>query len=471
MRSPPPMLSPSPSLGVSLAKRGVQRQGKMPPNPSVQKAKLLTATYLKLLNPFVVSKLTGSNPFNPLQWPFILGGMGVSLAGGHLAEHLLQAIQKEGLPQGKSSELLYRITDADLSGLLLDETPYPQLGKDPEGQYYTKYGYFLKQWNQLGGHALGLFNARDTHPKAHAQRLLSRYIQQIAQGRITRQAPALLSIHLHNPEHLPFPARLVNAFVNWKGIRLFTTTPFFKLIPDVHSQFDFMDSWISNIPIFGAVLDSKAKALSNAKRLYFQTDPEGHLTPLRLRHWKTFQKTIRDANRLIEAENNKSSQSLPLLQENDATFKQYLHLRSRYEKQLAVRFALYKTFFNLFPNQEVGLLLKMWHDVDGAVPRSMFDLAQSRSLKEGGMSLALSTVNQGYATLMNGGFATLVQFGTSFVKTPFEGIARFLGDAFMFSFDIRLTPIIKPPFTYKGEPPLDQHKTFTPPVFRNSRFF
>ncbi len=437
--------------------------------------KLLTATYLKLLNPFVVSKFTGNNPFNPLQWPFIAGGMGVSLVGGHLAEHLLQGIQKEGLPKGKSSELMHRITDADLSWMLVDETRYPQLGKNPEGQYYTKYGYFLKQWNQLGGHALGLLNANDKNPHAHAQRLLKRYMQEVEKSRgtysPTASPTALLSIHVNTPEHLPFPAKLVNAFTHWKAIRRLTTTPLFKLVPDVHSHFDFMDNWLSNIPIFGAVLDSKVKALSDAKRLYFQTDPDGHMTPLRLRHWKTFQKVLRDANRLIEAQNKAKGTSYPLLQENDATFKQYVQFRSRHEKQLAVRFALYKMFFDLFPNKDVGLLLKMWHDVDGAVPRAMFDLAQSRSLKEGGMSLVFSTVNQGYATLMNGGFATLVQFGTSFVKAPFEGIARFLGDAFMFSFDIRLTPIVKPKFTYKGKGALDEKKVFTPPVFRNSRFY
>ena len=96
------------------------------------------------------------------------------------------------------------------------------------------------------------------------------------------------------------------------------------------------------------------------------------------------------------------------------------------------------------------MLLKVWHDVDGMPLRSMFDVAQCLNPQKGFIWFLHNLFNETYATLANGGFATFMQFGTSLVPPPFNGFARFLGDAFMLSFDIRLKPITKQHFGYHG---------------------
>jgi hypothetical protein len=92
----------------------------------------------------------------------------------------------------------------------------------------------------------------------------------------------------------------------------------------------------------------------------------------------------------------------------------------------------------------------VWHDVDGMALRSMFDIAQCLNPAKGFIWFLHNLFNETYATLANGGFATLMQFATSLVPPPCNGFARFLGDSFMLAFDIRLKPITKQRFDYNG---------------------
>ena len=378
-----------------------------------------------------------------------------------MAKQLTQDVLKRPVSPSVSMDILMNLNRADFSGLLLDNVMYKELGQNARGASRTKYEYFLKQVNHLGGYWLGLFDRSAKSPKASKEQLmkkaLHRYQQEITYSKhktLAQHAHPLLSFHFQQKEDMPLLAKGINALTHFAPVRWVTTTPIFALlVPKVEGQrgtLDQVDSWISNIPVFGAVLDAKAKALSQAKDLYFRTDPQDDLENLRLTHWQAFHKQVDDINQAILVQNKTIPNAMPTINKDEATFRQYLHLRSRHEKQTAVRLALYKTFFDFYAHKDLGMLLKVWHDVDGTTLRSMFDIAQCLDPKKGFMFFGHNLFNETYAILANGGFATFVQFGTSLIPPPFNGLARFLGDAFMLSFDIRLKPITKQLFGYNG---------------------
>ncbi|MFN7309823.1 MAG: hypothetical protein ACK5T0_00465 [Vampirovibrionales bacterium] len=454
---PAPIASPTP--------KALQRNG-INPKDFAQQSKLLTATFLKFGVPIGLSTASGASVYNVMTWPLVLGGMGISYGGGLLAKELMKDVMEHPPTPSVSTEILMNFNRADFSGLFLDGAGYEQLGTTAikgKEKYRSKYEYFLKQVNHLGGHWLGLFDAvppyeRGQKHDALMQKALARYqhtLQHAKHKPLSQQAHPMLAFHFQQKEDMPFLARGINGFLHFAPVRWVTSTPIFlALVPKVDGKrgtLDQVDSWISNIPVFGAVLDSKAKALSQAKDLYFRTNPKGNLEDLKLSHGQAFQRHIKMLNQGIEQKNKGLKTPLPLLPKDDATFREYLHLLSRHEKQTAVRLALYKTFFDLFAHKDLGMLLKVWHDVDGMALRSMFDIAQCLDPKKGFVWFLHNLFNETYATLANGGFATLMQFGTSLIPPPFNGFARFLGDAFMLSFDIRLKPLTKQTFGYHGE--------------------
>jgi hypothetical protein len=461
---PPPARSPACSAG------NLQRSGTRAPD-FLQHGKLYTAAGLKLVLPLTTATLSGGNVLNFLSWPSILAAMSVSYLGGLASKHLMADLHRTGMPSSVSANILKNLTEKDFSGLLLDSETYAELGRNTQGQYRSKYEYFLKQTNQLAGHCLGLFSV---HPQLRQRFLnegkaplfptresiqkeaLAAY-QKIIQSQ-KKQDPstasqALLQVFYQKEAHRSWVAKGLDALTHWQAVRWGTTTPLMAIIPHVEEHEGNLDqvySWISNIPVFGALLDAKAKSLSRARQLYFKTDLRKDKQSLRLLYGSDFKKKIQKSNQWIQASNEKNQTTLPLLSLNDATFKQYLVLRSRHEKQAAVRLAFYKALFNLFPHKDIGLLLKAWHDVDGSVSRTCFDIAQNQNLKKGFVLGAYNLFNETYAILMNGGFSTLLQFGIAQVPAPFNGFARFMGDAFMLAFDIQLTPVIKAKYGYHG---------------------
>ena len=455
--STPPSFNTSPRLAL-------QRSG-FNPNNMAQQSKLLTATLLKFGVPFGLATASGASVYNVMSWPLVVGGLGISYGGGLLAKALMKDLTHHPPTTSVTSTLLMNLNNADFSGLLLDEQGYAELGttviKGKE-KYRSKYEYFLKQVNHLGGHWLGLFDAvkpyeQGKKQQALMQKALSTYQHRVQNTRhLTpdQQAKAMLAFHFQQKKDMPFLARGINSLLHFAPVRWVSSTPLFMaFVPKVDGKrgtLDQVDSWISNIPVFGAVLDAKAKALSKAKDLYFRTDPKGHMEDLKLSHWQDFIRHIKRLNEGITEKNQHLPTPLPLLQQNEATFKEYLHLLSRHEKQTAVRLALYKTFFDLYAHKDLGMLLKVWHDVDGMALRSMFDIAQCLNPAKGFVWFLHNLFNETYATLANGGFATLMQFATSLVPSPFNGFARFLGDSFMLAFDIRLKPLTKQRFDYNG---------------------
>jgi hypothetical protein len=442
----------------------LQRSG-FKPKDALQQGKLLTATLLKFGLPIGLSTASGASVYNVMSWPLVVGGMGISYGGGLLAKELMKDVMQHPPAASVSSKILMNLNRSDFSGLLLDEKGYHELGttviKNRE-KYRNKYEFFLKQVNHLGGHWLGLFDAVTPCDKGQKheilmQKALARYqhtLQQAKHKPLSQQARPMLAFHFQQKEEMPWLARGINGFLHFAPVRWVSSTPIFMgLVPKVDGRrgtLDQVDSWISNIPVFGAVLDAKAKALSQAKDLYFRTNPKGDMEDLKLSHGQAFQKHLKMLNQAIEKKNKNLEAPLPLLKKDEATFREYLHLLSRHEKQTAVRLAVYKTFFDFFAHKDLGMLLKVWHDVDGMALRSMFDVAQCLNPQKGFIWFLHNLFNETYATLANGGFATFMQFGTSLVPPPFNGFARFLGDAFMLSFDIRLKPITKQHFGYHG---------------------
>ncbi len=454
---PAPIASPTP---LALQRNGVN------PKDLAQQGKLVAATFLRFGLPIGLSTASGASVYNVVTWPLVLGGMGISYGGGLLAKELMKDVMEHPPTPSVSTEILMNFNRADFSGLFLDGAGYKQLGTTAikgKEKYRSKYEYFLKQVNHLGGHWLGLFDAVPPYEKgqkqdALMQKALARYqhtLQHTKHKPLSQQAHPMLAFHFQQKEDMPFLARGINGFLHFAPVRWVTSTPIFlALVPKVDGKrgtLDQVDSWISNIPVFGPVLDAKAKALSKAKDLYFRTNPKGDMEDLRLTHGEAFHKHIKLLNHAIEQKNKTLATPLPLLQKDEATFREYLHLLSRHEKQTAVRLALYKTFFDLFAHKDLGMLLKVWHDVDGMALRSMFDIAQCLDPKKGFIWFLHNVFNETYATLANGGFATLIQFGTSIVPPPFNGFARFLGDTLMLSFDIRLKRITKQDFGYDGK--------------------
>jgi hypothetical protein len=443
---------------------------------ALKSGQLALSVYLKLVNPLALGTAFGGSVFRLWSWPLTLMGVGASYVGAlgarHLASDLMeQAEHYREHPQTPTpkffthtgTQLMMKALNADFSGLLVDPTQYAAIGDK------TKYEHFLTLLNQIGAHFTGLYKPR--HPPtftskiqgdassrqlSHAAQLtLEQYLRNTAtwsnnaSHRAAHTAP-LMSIG-HEQDGLPLLARMLNSITKHRGVRWFTTTPLMAMIPKVkpesHSPITPAPIWVAEVPIIGGPLAEKVSAFAKVRNLYFRTDPHKDLEDTRLTHWSSFTHHVKQMNSIIDAH---ADAKTPRLKLDDAHFREFLHAKSRHEKQLAVRLFFYKLGFAFHLKRPGSLadLMKRWHDVDAAAMRSMFDVAQCGNFKQGMQFLISNTVNEGWERIANGGFSAIMEFGVAQIPPPFYGPARAISSLIELAFDIERKPIKRQGFTY-----------------------